>query len=150
MRLLELLNELAFSIGIGSVTPDETGSVTLLFDDEHAITFMPDEGTAVFFQCEIGDASLLESDGSRVLLEASFSQTDGAAFAIHPALQKVVLWKRYGEFASRTEFERSINDFLGQVVSWKQRLASGDFSVEETEESQAPQIPGLTTNFIQV
>jgi len=150
MKIIELLNELAFSIGIGSLTPDETGNVTLLFDDEHEVTFMPDEGADVFFQCEIGDASMLGADGCRVLLEASFSQTDGAAFAIHPALQKVVLWKRYGEFASRAALEKAINDFLGQVVSWKQRLASGDFSVEETEETQPSQIPGLATNFIQV
>ncbi|MBQ7650131.1 MAG: type III secretion system chaperone [Victivallales bacterium] len=153
MRIIELLNELAFSIGIGSVTPDETGSVTLLFDNEHEVTFMPDDGADVFFQCEIGDASMLDADGCRALLEASFSQTDGAAFAIHPALQKVVLWKRYGEFASRAEFEKVINDFLGLVVSWKQRLASGDFSAEGASESTEPQptqIPGLATNFIQV
>ena len=73
MKIIELLNELAFSIGIGNITPDETGSVTLLFDDEHAVTFMPDEGADVFFQCEIGDASSLGSDGCRALLEASFS-----------------------------------------------------------------------------
>ena len=151
MKLITLLNKLAASIGIGSVIPDETGSVTLLFDNEHEVTFMPDEGdSTVFFQCEVGEASQLGSDGCRALLEASFSQTDGAAFAIHPALQKVVLWKRFDEFVSLAAFEKAINEFLGQVVAWKQRLASGDFTVEETAGDQVPYVPGLTTNFIQV
>ena len=151
MRIIELLNELALSIGISSVTPDETGSVTLLFDNLHSVTFMPDKDSdAVFFQCEIGDASLLGADGCRRLLEASFSQTDAAAFAIHPTLQKVVLWKRFDDFASLPAFSKAINDFLGQVVTWKQRLNTGDFNSDETMESMPQQISSLSTNFIQV
>ena len=153
MRLIKLLNELAVSIGINGLTPDEKGSVTLLFDNEHEVTFMPDEGDdVVFFQCEVGDASQFGSDGCRKLLEASFSLTDGAAFAIHPALQKVVLWKRFDEFASLAAFEQAINDFLGQVITWKQRLASGDVGVAEESAVPSPQpyIPGVTSNFIQI
>ncbi len=153
MRFIDLMNELAASVRIGSVTPDETGCVTLLFDNEHEVTFMPDEeNDAVCFQCEVGDASRLGFDECRTLLEASFSQTDGAAFSIQADLQKVVLWKRYGEFASLNSFEKAINDFLGQVVAWKQRLALGDFGVtEESAASSSHQyMPNLTPNFIQV
>lgn len=93
---------------------------------------------------------MLGYEGYKTLLEASFSQTDGAAFSIHPAFQKVVLWKRYGEFTSLNAFEKTINDFLGQVVVWKQRLQSGDFRMEETEDSLPPNMPSFTSNFIQV
>ena len=151
MRFFEAINELAVSTGIGQLQPDETGSVTLLFDSKHEITFMPDaDGEAVFFQCEVGDASMLGYEGYKTLLEASFSQTDGAAFSIHPAFQKVVLWKRYGEFTSLNAFEKTINDFLGQVVVWKQHLQSGDFRMEEIDDSLPPNMPSFTSNFIQV
>ena len=151
MRFLEVLNELAVNIGIGQLVPDETGSVTLLFDTKHAVTFMPDEdGEAIFFQSEVGDASQLGSNGCRVLLEASFSQTDGAAFAIHPTFQKVMIWKRFGEFSSLSEFEKAINDFLGQVVTWKQRLASGDFHAKEADTPQPPYMTGIPSNIIRV
>lgn len=151
MRLFNLLNELTLSVGIGGVTPDETESVTLLFDDEHEVTFLPDKNSdAVYFQCEVGDASQLRHDGCRVLLEASFSRANGAAFSIHTALQKIVLWKRFGEFASRAELEMAINDFLSQVVTWKQRLTMDDFHAEEAEDLLPPYMPGLTSNIIQV
>lgn len=151
MRFIELMNELALRVQIDSVTPDETGCVTLLFDNLHEVTFMPDgDDDSVYFQCELGDASLLNFDGCKTLLEASFSQTNGAAFSIHPALQKIIIWKRYGEFASLNAFEKAINDFLGQVVVWNQRLASGNFCAEDalTAPSQNPSSSIL--NFIQV
>ncbi len=132
MNIFDAINELALAAGIGRVVPDETGSVTLLFDGVHEVTFMQDsDDGAVYFQCEMGDASRLGSDGCRALLEASFSETDGAAFAIHPVLDKIVLWKRFGEFASRTEVQNSVNGFLGTVIDWKARLASGDFAVND-------------------
>jgi len=151
MKFFDVMNELTTHSGMGSVSPDETGSMTLLFDNEHEVTFMPEEnGDAVYFQCEIGDALQLGPDGCRVLLEASFSQTDGAAFAIHHELDKVILWKRFGEFSSRNELENAINDFLGLVVVWKKRLASGDFGSGDTPYDQNPSSPLSMANFIQV
>ena len=151
MKFTEIMNELAAHSEMGSVSPDDTGSITLLFDNEHEVTFMPEEnGDAVYFQCEIGDASQLGQDGCRSLLEASFSQTDGAAFAIHHELDKVILWKRFGEFSSRSELENAINDFLGLVVAWKKRLASGDLGSGDTSFDQNPSSLLSTANFIQV
>ena len=151
MKFIDLMNELGRNTGIGQVAPDETGSVTLLFDNEHEITFMPEEGgDAVFFQCETGDASRLDSNGCRALLEASFSQTDGAAFAIHHELDKVVLWKRYGEFASYAELEKTVNDFLGLAVVWKKRLASNDFNSQDSSDVSSPFTAASIANFIQV
>ena len=149
MRFIDLMNELALNARIGSVTPDEEGSVTLLFDNKHEITFMPDEDDAVYFQSELGDASQLGFNGCKTLLEASFSQTNGSAFSIHPALQKVI-WKRYGEFASLNAFEKAINDFLGQVLAWKQRMTSGDFSAEDMSTAPLQNQSSLALNFIQV
>ena len=129
MNIFEAMNELTGRAGIGRVDPDENGGATLLFDREHEVSFVPEEGDGVCFQCEIGDAERLGEGGCRALLEASVSATDGAAFAIHRALGKVVLWKRFGEFASGADLEQAINGFLGLVIAWKARLASGDFSV---------------------
>ena len=144
------MQELAASAGMGSVVPDESGYITLLFDSEHEVVFIPeDDGVATSFHCELGDASQIGSDGCRVLLEASFAQTEGAAFAIQPELQRVKLWKRFGEFASPSELENAINDFLGQVVAWKHRLKTGDFFALEPSELLL-QYMGLSSNFIQV
>ena len=151
MRFIDLMNELASSVRIGSVIPDEEGCVTLLFDNKHEVTFMPDrDDESVYFQCELCDASLLDFDGCKALLEASFSQTNGAAFSIHQALQKVVIWKRYGEFASLSGFEKAINDFLGQVLVWKQRMESGNFSEKDALTPPLTNPSYLTSNFIQV
>ena len=126
MNLFDAMNEFTERAGIGRVAPDETGGAALLFDREHEVSFVPEEGGSVCLQCEIGDADRLGADGCRALLEASFSETDGAAFAIHRALGKVVLWKRFGEFASGADLEQAVSGFLGLVIAWKARLASGD------------------------
>ena len=127
MEFIEALNELATKVGLGKVGLDETGSVTLLFDGVYAISFTPDSAEdAVYFQCEIADASRLSYSDSRALLEASLAATNGAAFSINRPLEKVVLWKRFGEFASCAALENAINEFLGQIVRWKERLARGD------------------------
>ena len=125
MKLLDAINELAAAARIGRVTPDEAGGATLLFDGAHEVSFTPDEAEGALFQCEVGDAADLGSDGCRALLEASFADAGGAAFAIYRALGKVILWRRYGEFASRDAFEKAVNDFLGQAIAWKGRLAAG-------------------------
>ncbi len=151
MKFLEVMNELTTRMGIGRVSFDETGSMTLLFDGEHEVTFMPEEGgEAIFFQCETGDASRLEGDGCRALLEASFTQTDGAAFAIHHELDKVVLWKRFGEFASSAELEKAINDFLGLAVEWKKRLASGELGANGNSDAPMSSPSLFTSNFIKI
>ena len=151
MRFIDVMNELASSVRIGSVIPDEEGCVTLLFDNKHEVTFMPDgDDDSVYFQCELGGASSLGLDECKALLEASFSQTNGAAFSIHPTLQKVVIWKRYGEFASLSGFEKAINDFLGQVVAWKQRMESDNFSENDASTPTSPNPSYLTSDFVQV
>ena len=126
MKLADAMNELAGVAGIGPVVPDGDGSVTFLFDGEHEVTFSPEADGCVVLQCEIGDAGTLTDGACRALLEASYSESGGAAFAIHRALGKVVLWKLHGEFDSRSALERAVNDFLGQVVVWKKKIADGD------------------------
>ncbi len=92
MKFLEVINELVSGLGLGEVFPDDTGSVTLLFDWEHEVSFVPEEdGVTVIFQSEVGDTSHLTPNEYKALLEASFSKTDKAAFAIHPVLEKVIL-----------------------------------------------------------
>lgn len=128
MDFRQTVNAFAADLGLAAASPDEDGSVTFLFDKAHEVTFSPVDGGDILFQCEIAEADLLGENGCRALLEASFAETGGAAFAIHRALGKVVIWIRHGEFASSTSFRKAIDDFLAQVVAWKKRLAAGDFS----------------------
>ena len=138
MIFLEVLNELARQTGIEGIVPDDTGSTTLLFDGEHEVSFVPDEdGYGVCLQCEICDVSQLDFDACKALLEASFTETDGAAFAIHRALGKLVIWKRHGEFTSYAALEKAVNSFIGQTIIWKARLASGDFTKDADDAPNA-------------
>ena len=141
MEFLEALNDLAARIGLGRIAIDETGSVTLLFDEVHAISFTPDDvERAVYFQSEIADTSCLTEGDFRKMLEASLTDTNGAAFSINLPLEKIVLWKRFGEFSSCSELENAINEFLGQIVRWKDKLANGGFSANTSSSSPAPTV----------
>ena len=137
MKFLDAMNELASAAGMGPMAADDAGGTTLLFDGEHEVTFSPAADGGVMLQCEVGDAGILGDGACRALLESSFSETGGAAFAIHRALGKVVLWKICGEFESRAAIEKAVNDFLGQVVSWKKKLADGDLGAPSAAESPA-------------
>ena len=126
MEFIETLNELAAKIGIGKIVPDDTGSVTLLFDGKTEVSFTPDaDESVVYFQSEIADASSLGDGDCRSLMEASLSDTDGAAFSINPQIEKLILWKRFGEFPSCAALETAINDFLGQIARWQERIDGG-------------------------
>ena len=151
MKFIETLNELAAKVGLGKVELDDTGSVTLLFDGVYAISFTPDAAEdAVYFQCEIADASSLSHGDSLALLEASLSATNGAAFSIDRPLEKVVPWKRFGEFASCAALEKAINEFLGQIVRWKERLERGGASAAGERRPAAPAPTVLSGGFIPV
>ena len=151
MNALELLNDLAAKIGIGRLVPEADGGVTLLFDDAHEVSFTPaEEDNAVVFQCELADASRLRPEDFRALLEASLAETGGAGFAIHRQLDKLLLWKHFSEFNSAAELEKAINDFLAQVILWKERLANGSFSDTASAPGGDFEHPfNLATNFIQ-
>ena len=156
MEFIAALNEMAAKIGLSALEPDETGSVTLLFDGRHEVSFVPDsaEGT-VYFQSELADSGSLRAEDMRALLEASLSGANGAAFSINRPLDKVVIWKRFGEFASSAALEGCINEFLGQAIRWKQKLAEGGlFSGAAAQEASAADgrvsLGFMTGSFIQV
>ena len=140
MEFMEALNELAAKIGIGRIVPDGTGSVTLLFTPD------ADE-SVVYLQSEIADASSLGDGDCRSLMEASLSDTDGAAFAIGRETGKLILWKRFGEFPSCAALETAINEFLGQIARWQERLDGG--LAGGAADDSASQNAG-TFNFIQI
>ena len=97
MEFIAPLSELSAKVGLGKVELDDTGSVTLLFDGAYAISLtLGTAEDAVYFQCEIADASSLSYSDSSALLEASLAATNGAAFSINRPLEKVVLWKHFG------------------------------------------------------
>lgn len=155
MEFIAALNEIAARIGLSALAPDETGSVTLLFDEKHEVSFVPDDGEcAVYFQCELGDSNALQAGDMRVLLEASLAGANGAAFAINRQLDKVIIWKRFGEFASSAALEKDINEFLGQAAFWKQRLAEGvaaaGAAAQEVASGQYDPSGFMLSSFIQV
>lgn len=150
MDLIHAMNELAAGIGMRPVEADETGGFTLLFDGEHEMSFAPDGGGTVF-HAPVGEADRLDREGLLSLLEASLlgAETGGAAFGLHRAAGKLVLWKRYGEFSGRADLESAIHLFLGQVIEWKRRLASGDFAAPAASEVP-PSSPAFHGSFLQV
>ena len=126
MQFSDAMRELAAKTGIGPLQFDGDGSVALLFDDEHEITFTPDaEDRSVLFHAELGPAPSQDASACLKLLTTSLlgAQTDGAALAVHEALGTVVLWKRHDDsFADRADLERAVNLFLAQVIAWKKKL----------------------------
>ena len=143
MKFKAAMDELAVAMGMPPVTPDGSGDFSLLFDDKFEIGFSPDEeDDSVVFHADVGDALELAEGDCRALLEQSLlgAKTGGAAFSIDPRAKRVVIWKRYGDFADRSELESALGQFLGQVVFWTDRLANGTFSFAETVEPPRPQV----------
>ncbi|MCR5562451.1 MAG: type III secretion system chaperone [Desulfovibrio sp.] len=126
MHFNDVMRELAEKIGVGPLQFDDNGSVAMLFDNEHEITFTPNpDDCSVLFHAELGPAPLHDGKACLKLLTASLlgAQTGGTAIAVHEALGNVVLWKRHDEnFADCAALEQAINRFLAQVISWKKQL----------------------------
>ena len=126
MKFEDVLGDFSEKLGIGRLEPDAGGSVALLFDDLHEITFTPDaDDGSLLMYCEIADAARLEKEDLERLLKVSLlgAETGGAAFGIHKPLRKIVLWKRYdNSFSGVTDLENRVNAFLAQVIFWKEHL----------------------------
>ncbi len=126
MQFNDVIHAFGEKIGIGSLAFDTDGSVGLLFDGEHEITFTPDaEDRSVLFHAEVGSASFLDRDACQKLLSASLlgAETGGAAFSVHEAQGLIILWKRHDDgFEDVSAFERAVNAFLVQVIFWKDAL----------------------------
>ncbi len=147
MQFSDVMRELAAKIGIGPLQFDADGSVALLFDGEHEITFTPNaEDRAVLFHAELGPAPSRNSAACLQLLTASLlgAQTGGAALAIHEALGTVVLWKRHDDsFADCSDLERAVNLFLAQVIAWKEKLRHAPAAAADTESGLPPHVQGM-------
>lgn len=142
MTFVDIIREFGEKIGIDALTFDDEGSVTLLFDGEHEITFTPDaDDHSVLFHAEMGSASHMDSNSYMKLLTASLlgAETGGAAFAIHEALGNIILWKRHDDvFNDCADFERAVTAFLGQVIAWKDKLNDIDSTNTQTTEAFEP------------
>ncbi len=150
MKFIDVLGDFSEKIGLGRLEPDADGSVALLFDDLHEITFTPDaDDGSLLMYCEIADADRLDREDLARLLKASLlgAKTGGAAFAIHGALRKIVLWKRHDDsFSGVADLENRVNAFLAQVIFWKEHLEDRP---SENEEVPAPSsgIPETAAGF---
>jgi len=149
MEFEAILHEFGLKTGAGVLAPDENDSVSLLFDNEHEITFLLNKKDgAVLFYSEVGDSRTLDREGCMRLLTASLlgAQTGGAALAVHDRLDKVVLWKRYDDsFEDCTDLEKAINAFLAQIVHWKNQLmAPAPASPDAVPPPPPPFGPGIS------
>ncbi len=127
MKFHDLIREFTQKIGIGPTGLDEDGSIALRFDDAFEITFTPDgDDESVLLHCEMGDAGTLDRDACMKLFKASLlgAETGGAAFGVHFALDKIVLWKRHDDdFEDCAALEKAINAFIAQIIFWKDQLS---------------------------
>ena len=147
MQFGDVMRELAEKCGIGPLKFDDDGSVALLFDGEHEITFTPNaEDRSVLFHAELGPAPLQDSAACLNLLTASLlgAQTGGAAFAVHEALGTVVLWKRHDDsFVDCPDLERAVNLFLAQIIAWKEKLKHAPAAAPHTEPDLPSHMRGI-------
>ncbi len=153
MQLSSLLQEFGAKTGLADLTTDASGACSLLFDDAHEMTFTPDlDDNSLLFHAPVGSANYTDANALIELLTASLlgAETGGAALAIDRNGDDVILWKRYNaEFADAGAFEKAINDFLTQVVAWKERLDSPSFGATATGDAvpESDSTPGDTIPF---
>lgn len=86
---------------------------------------------------EMGDADRQEKPDLLRLMEASVlgARTGGASFGIHDRLNKLVLWKRHVDsFEDASDLERKVNNFLAQIIYWREHLTNSQGS-DETDVS---------------
>ena len=130
MKFQDLISEFTQKIGIGPTGLDEDGSIALRFDDAFEITFTPDgDDASVLLHCEMGDAGTLDRDACMKLFKASLlgAETGGAAFGVHFALDKIVLWKRHDDdFEDCAALEKAINAFIASILF---RRCTADFFI---------------------
>ncbi len=151
MKWEAAIGEVLAETGLAATVRDGDGAFSLLFDNEHEVSFEPDaDDGSVLFHAEVGDSASLDAAGLRSLLEASLlgANTAGAAFSIDSRFGKVVLWKRCHEFSSAAALRRELEAFLGQVIHWKARIADGFAEAATAERSDSS--TGFAGAFLQV
>ena len=126
MHWKHLLAELGRATGLGDLAPDEEGSCSLLFDGKHELTLTWDkaERTAFLYsRVADGDARRSEEEWRSLLASSCLgAETGGAAFALYG--KSLMLWKRHDAFADYSDLEKAVNNFLAQVIHWKDKLAA--------------------------
>ena len=134
LKFTDVLGEFSEKLGLGALKPDADGSIAFLFDDRYEITFTPDKDDgSLLMYCEMEDADRLEKPDLCRLMEASVlgARTGGAAFGILGSLNRLVLWKRYDDrFEDVSDLERKVNEFLPQIIYWKEHLGDSNASGE--------------------
>ncbi len=72
------------------------------------------------------------------------AETGGAAFGVHFALNKLVLWKRHDDdFEDCAALEKAINVFIAQIIFWKEMLSTTD-----ADGNSVPPKAGLPPDFL--
>ena len=80
--------------------------------------------------------------------EVSFTpDADESVVYLQSEIAELILWKRFGEFPSCAALETAINEFLGQIARWQERLDGG--LAGGAADDSASQNAG-TFNFIQI
>lgn len=124
-----VLAELSAKTGMDGLALDENLQCSLLFDDDIIVTLDhdPDDNALLLSSTIRTLAGLQNETFVKALLKASFlgAKTGGAAFSINEYNDDIVLWKRLGDtFVEYSTFEKQLNDFLAQVLYWKENILS--------------------------
>ena len=140
MDINGVLAEFAVATGMSGLALDENLRCSILFDDEVIINLEHDpEDNALLLSATIRTlVGVNNEEFIKALLKASFlgSKTGGAAFSINEYNDDIVLWKRLDDvFVEYSIFEKQLNDFLAQVLYWKENilnLNSGSLSADNS------------------
>lgn len=147
--LYDLVNTYARSIGMGSVSLDEEGRCSLLFDEKFSVTLEPhrETGALVVF-AEIGSVPAdWEHEFCQKMLEANYfwQHTGGlGTLALAPAVDPnvprsaVLMYQTPLQSLDGGTFQKRLSDFVDTTEAWVDYL--GDFERQvESEDGRLPE-----------
>jgi hypothetical protein len=123
-----LLAELGRRANLGELSFDSDGACSLCFDDRHDLTIARDqEERALFLYGTVGQAGPETGEAAwRRLLAATClgAETGGAGLGMAEDGLSLILWKRHDDnaFADYADFESALNQFLGHMIAFQERL----------------------------
>ena len=146
--LASLLAELGRRADLGELSFDSDGTLSLRFDDRYDLTIARDrEGRALFLYGAVGQAGPETGEAAwRRLLAATClgAETGGAGLGVAEDGLSLILWKRHddGAFADYADFENAVNQFLGHMIDFQERLP--DLLLRDSEGGITP--PAMETS----
>lgn len=139
MNFLELLVDLSKQIGMQTpLKPDDNGVCRLVFDGKYPIDLeAPDTGQSIYLYATVGGVPPqpeLKNAVYELLLSANlFGRGTGeACFALDPEQEEILLIQVLRtERTDATELVRVLEQFVGYLVSWQEKLLNVETTLKE-------------------